>query len=149
MDDEPVDLEQRRDRRRREDRDGFITWAQFRSWRTRATIAFAFLTIVAAGSGYLTYSDSQDRVRQQCLSGGEFRITVAEALDGLRQLAVHGAPPKLVGRFLVQTQPPIDKLLTAAAGRQFRVPAKARPQGGVSASVETKVRLLLDARCSD
>jgi len=122
-------------------------------WRRRVLIAFVSLTAIACGSAYLSYQQGRDDTVQRCISGGPFRLTVAQGFDDLRRLAVKGAPDAAQVRFFRQTQPAIDRVLSDTAGERFAVKipkdARAAEAGRITARIKADVLRLSEERCRD
>jgi hypothetical protein len=160
----------RRDRRatqrRRDEQDRMpVTRGEFRRRGRNDRLLFlalALISCIAAFMGYKAGQDSQNGLAHSgaraafdtCVAGAELRTAVATGLDDLRSLAItRRVPQKVRDRFVRQTQPAIDRLLTQAAygtdrerrGRTFHAPV---PPGSVTPDVTAQVRSLSLARCT-
>lgn len=124
-----------------------------RKFATVGQLVAAFLLsgVIASASAYYAYNSNSEQDRGQtlatCLSGGEFRILVAQANDTLRRSAVGLVPGEdanpRVEPFLKSTQPAIDSFLSQAAGE----PYSAGGTGEVTQQIVDNVRALSVKRC--
>lgn len=167
MSDEPdvtaAGNEERRRGADRRDEPQYITRKEFErrasGLRFRMMVALllvAFAAAVAAWLGYKAGQDSQnglvragrEATTRNCISGGDARIATAKGFDDLRRLAIGlqtGERPRGDDlKFIVATQPAIDRLLTQAAGKRYRAPL---PPGTVSRRVVEQVQALSVLRC--
>lgn len=106
--------------------------AQFRHYTRRVTIMFVALTLVSCAAAYWSWHEgeaadegiaalSRDAVYRSCASRADLRVTVAQAVDDLRRFAVaDGGPNGQRKAFFKRTAPPIDDLLSGAAGHRIR-----------------------------
>lgn len=133
-----------------------VRWESFHRWRKRTGlrlgIAFVGLTIASVTAGLLANNASDNlavqartEVARSCADRAELRIAVAVGFDELRRTAIADQGAAAQTAFLLRTQPPVDRLLSEAAGATIR--AEVTPRGIRGADLK-EVRDLAETRCN-
>jgi hypothetical protein len=137
----------------------YVTWDQ----EIRIVwLLVGFITVLAIGcaiglwwswqNSRANREQSANAVERSCLARGELRLTIADAIDGIRLSAIGSSadadPREFTARqrrFIAATQPPVDKLIRDAAGDPSY---RTDPPGPVPPSVSVEVRQLVRERCA-
>jgi hypothetical protein len=134
-------------------RDNYVTVEQFRSMVNRFLVIFLLTGVLSAVAAFLSYQAGQNDAKssrrasvETCRSGTDLRIATAAGLESLRSLAVEYGQSSTRERalFIGRTQPPIDELLSQAAGVEYHAPI---PPGSVTPKVRQEVLELAEERC--